>query len=415
MQRRSFAAPGGGAPGGLPVTAGSNTYDDGDDVAPIRLRKESPIQAVLHWVRRKYRRLSYRPRHDGSAAGIHLDPVLVKNWKRSGAWVRGSWICAAAFFLSAWSGWRWIRYSHASFYMNCQLTRCTVRMAPPGWDRPATLELNRRQVVAAYAVRSTRRGEFVSANPPLTDPYVAGREGKKNAQKKSSYKGPDDEGNYVSFAVVFRDADKSTHEGEDDVELEPVRRFLQVTEDKDREIYRAKDTKKTPGAAVEPDKHISEEFGKPKPDVAEYRWIARTFRLAHSKRKVRTLTQKIDSYVRHRRQRLTVKETSAPAWQGIVLLIVGLCGFLLTCIVGQFREEPLHHGGGGMRGPGARRSSSVPEQRKQERLRSARKVEEPYQRQIPAAYEVQTQSRASVSLKSDFRRNETTASRRRKL
>ena len=68
--------------------------------------------------------------------------------------------------------------------------------------------------------------------------------------------------------------------------------------------------------------------------------IIRKFGINQSRRRVKTTVQKIDSYIKRRRHKLTVKENTPPAWQGILLLVLGIFGLLLTMLIGQYWEPP---------------------------------------------------------------------------
>ena len=54
---------------------------------------------------------------------------------------------------------------------------------------------------------------------------------------------------------------------------------------------------------------------------------------------VRLQHSKLKQYMEGRRKRVTIRETKAPDWKGVVSFVFGIFSVLLTCILGQFWEE----------------------------------------------------------------------------
>lgn len=147
---------------------------------------------------------------------------------------------------------------------------------------------------------------------------------KKKGYKSGAYKGPDDDGNYKSYALKFYPkTPESVEKAEDDVEdgdFSEVAKFLDKEEtEQDGEIYVM---------------HM------------------RKFGLAQSRTRVRSMINKVESYLKRRRQKLLVKESAPLPWQGLLFLIFGLLGLMLTLLIGQFWEETPKR----QTGPGVRRS-----------------------------------------------------------
>lgn len=82
----------------------------------------------------------------------------------------------------------------------------------------------------------------------------------------------------------------------------------------------------------------------------------RRFNLGQTRRRTRTLVNKVDTYVKRRRDKLVLKENASLSVWGILQLVIGIFMLLLTILLGQFMEEskPRRHGG-----PGARRQQSA--------------------------------------------------------
>lgn len=101
------------------------------------------------------------------------------------------------------------------------------------------------------------------------------------------------------------------------------------------------------------------------PTGAHYRLSLRlSGSIPQSRRRVRTIVTKVTSYIKKRRQKLVLKENSVPSWQGIVLVVGGLVGCLISILLAQIWQEDdeiarakqghgsrKHKGSGGVRRP----------------------------------------------------------------
>lgn len=197
-------------------------------------------------------------------------------------------------------------------------------MTPPGY-RTHTVVFSRTQLVGSQATKVDKFGNFVSVDNSKFDPPRPRGKNKKKTYQSGSYKGPDEDGNFRSYSIRFHPKTPSKVEkSEEDVEdgdFGDVVKFL--------------------------NKEPSTEF-----DSDLYVLHMRKFGLTQSNTRVRSSVNKVESYMKRRRQKLVVKETAPLPWQGLLLLIFGLLGVMLTLLIGQFYEEtPKKQGGPGARRP----------------------------------------------------------------
>jgi hypothetical protein len=199
------------------------------------------------------------------------------------------------------------------------------------------LDFARRQLIEAQAIKVDSGGKFVKLDD-ATDPYLLYRNTEKKGYKKSNYKreyagGPDKEGYYDSYHLVLRPA--KSDEDYEDVKKEGEEGDDDRVEDSTFDAIKEYTTMDNEGRLV-----IS----------------MRRFSLGQTRRRTRTLVNKVDAYVKQRRHKLTIKENASVSVWGILQLVVGLIMLLLTVLLGQFMEEPKprRHGG-----PGARRQSGA--------------------------------------------------------
>ena len=190
-------------------------------------------------------------------------------------------------------------------------------MTPPG-SRTITVIFARTQLHSAQAIKTDSYGNFLEVD---TDKYEPPKRKGKKYNKSYNKKGPDEQGRYKSYRIKLHE---TTPEGSDenneevqDGDFSPIKDYLQKDE-----------------------------------EDGTYFLHFRHFGLTQSRTRVRANVNKVESYIKKRRQKLLIKENATLPWQGILCLIFGLMGFLLTLLVGQFWDESPKRQGG----PGARRS-----------------------------------------------------------
>ena len=232
------------------------------------------------------------------------------------------------------------------------------------------LNIPRQQFVHVQPVKTLLNGTFVTdQNISLNDSYKNQKKNNKYSKhqttsysKSASYKGPDANGHYLSYAFLLQDKnrneerhigmiDSEKSENNDnniptipEVELTPILPYLQKMEDD----------------SISND--IAMNTATPK-----YRLIPKTFGARHSQRRVRSMINKIETYIKFRRQKLIIIETASPAWQGIVLIVMGTVTILITCTLGQFTNDysNTQQQQQQYRGPGVRNSTNGSQRREQ--------------------------------------------------
>lgn len=178
----------------------------------------------------------------------------------------------------------------------------------------------------AQATKVDKSGNFLSVDTSKYEPPNRGKKGKnKKKYKSGSYKGPDENGLYSSYAIKFHpetpESDKPKEDAIPDADFSTLQQY----------------------------------FERERTDAGGFVWTLhmRRFGLSQSRTRIRSMVNKVESYMKRRRQKLLVKESAPLPWQGLLFLIFGLLGLMLTLLIGQFWEEAPRRQGG----PGARRST----------------------------------------------------------
>jgi len=257
---------------------------------------------------------------NGSGRSIRMDAPIVKSWKQASSATKYSYYILIFFVMLIFMGYRYLRYWNASIWLTCHQHECNLEVTSAG-GRTISVDFSRTQLDFAQAIKTDKAGNFLSLDTSKYEPPKRDNRGKRN-YKAGSYKGPDELGEYKTYELNFRtQTPEGVEQAEDDSDFKDVLKFM----------------RKPAGD----------------PDGSVLSLSMRQFGLAQSRTRVRTSVNKIDSYVKKRRQKLLIKESATLPWQGILCLIFGLLGTMLTLIIGQFWEEKPHK----YSGPGSSKRS----------------------------------------------------------
>jgi hypothetical protein len=346
---------------------------------------------------------------DGSARSIDTVPQIQKTWQRTSVATRTTWISLLTSLWMVWYGWRWVRYRSGGIVIDCHSVTCELKVEPLGWAKPVRiLNLPRHQIISTMGVKTTKDGTFVTdQNVALNEPFIPGQT--KDYKKKSSYKGPDADGYYISYGIVLQDKksvdNNHAPEGEnvmndaDDVDLQALVPYADPYE---RTVHE----------------------GEQPSSVKYYRLIPRQFGVRESKRRVRTMVTKLDGYIQRRRQKLIVREFAPPAWQGVVLMVVGSMTFFVALALGQCTDPVVPGGTNGVRRQRRTTTKTTTAAAQKSHYSQGRHsavgpppkrnvVQDVYQVSTPSQYEVRTGMTTAKSSSSNMPSGQATSSYRR--
>lgn len=341
---------------------------------------------------------------DGSAKSIRLQKPLIQVWKEASVATRSTYILLFSFLFMFWFGIRLLRYNNAHIHLTCRAADCTLSIYPRGWSKQYKVEFPRRQLIDIFAVKATLEGHFIERQTNLYESFrepppqqhhhhhKGGGPPRKSSPMYSHYKGPDENGHYTSYALIFR-----SKRGFETIQEEKQAAAATESEHKDEgaeqegaggekqasETTTARQEEETSDAAAAASQELSpfelvdfsSQLSEYLEDIGDgqYRLIMRLFQIPQSRRRVSTMIHRVESYIKKRRQSLMVKENAVPSWQGILLLVIGILGFLLTLLLGQFWDEREH-----------------PHQRKHRRPHEPHRPQDSFKQAMPPQYEVRT-------------------------
>ena len=72
--------------------------------------------------------------------------------------------------------------------------------------------------------------------------------------------------------------------------------------------------------------------------MGQYTFVVRKYNIGHTKRRVASFVNRINSYRLGNRQRLSIRENTNVIWQGIMGVVFGIFSFLLSLLLGQYSE-----------------------------------------------------------------------------
>lgn len=320
---------------------------------------------------------------DGSGKSIKMEAPLAKAIRSADGFIKGTyvWLFISIFFI--WGGWTWIRSNTASIVLDCHAGGCTLTVETPysflprnsstgipiktkkRSKRKTKIELKREQIVRADNVKWDPELQIIVENFGTNSPTYASnqkndeeengddtkRENKpwnKHNKKKYKYKkykknknssiyrgGLDSDGNYDSYVIVLRDPLPPPDEIFEDEDAYPdespsmrMARQMAAQHSSMEHDPNSLATLLAPFA-------VKDNNGS----NTEYMIHLRDFNLGQTRRLARTAVSKINGYTKGRRASVILRESRPVAWQGLVLLILGIFSFVLCLLLGQFWEE----------------------------------------------------------------------------
>ena len=205
----------------------------------------------------------------------------------------------------------------ASIWLTCHAVECTLEISPPKRRKSTKLVFSRKQLVKSQAIKVDKYNNFVAIDSGRP-PYYSAPSRKAQVYNRA---GPDVDGNYDTYTIHLR---PPIHNNEDPDDAT---------------------------AEYETDLQVMEQFTSRDENTGNRVLNMRRFNLGQTKRRTSSMTGRLDSYILQRRHQLTIKENSALSFKGIMALVLGLFGILMTALVGQLWDDDPKTGGPGTRRP----------------------------------------------------------------
>ena len=323
---------------------------------------------------------------DGSGKSIKMEAPLVKAIRKADGFIKGTyiWLFISLFFV--WAGWSWIRSDSASMILDCNSNGCTLTINTPksflprhsSFNESKTRKAKRKnkiqiwseQLVRADNIKWDPQSDQILENYGVDSPTYSnnnnnnnnnnnspdeneeptnnkrGRKNKydryKNKYNTNGYNyrtgGPDKDGNYDSYVVIFRDplpTIESNQEGEqedhDESSSMKMAREMQAHHNRLANDPNSLANRLAPYAVVADGSDLA--------SSTEYILHLRDFNIGFTRRLARTSVSKINAFAKGRRSSFILRESRPVPWQGLVLLILGIFSTVLCLLIGQFWEE----------------------------------------------------------------------------
>jgi len=272
---------------------------------------------------------------DGSAKSIRLQKPLIQVWKEASVATRTTYILMLSFLFMFWLGIRFLRYNNAHIHLTCRAADCTLSIYPRGWSKQYKVEFPRRQLIDIFAVKVSFEGTFIERQnnlyesfrePPPQQPHHHHKGGgppRKSSPMYSHYKGPDENGHYTSYALIFRSkrgfetmpeekspadaAAEGEHkeggaEGESGGGEKPVSETTHRREEETSDAAAAAAPPPPPPQDASPFELVdfSPQLSEYLEDIGDgqHRLIMRLFQIPQSRRRVSTMIHRVESYIK---------------------------------------------------------------------------------------------------------------------
>ena len=267
-----------------------------------------------------------------------------------------------------------MRRNTASMVLDCNAAGCTLTLQTPykflprnsntgiptktkkRSKRKTKIELQKDQLVRADNIKWNPSSQEIIENYGMHSPTYKNDDAdegdgkrsnkpwnKKNKKTNKKYKkansiyrnnGPDRDGNYESYVIVLRDPLPPPDEDQvefGDAEESPSMKMARKMAAQHNSMEHDPNSL---ASLLEPFA-VSNDGGS----NTEYMVHLRDFNLGQTRRLARTAVSKINAYSKGRRSSCILRESRPVAWQGLVLLILGIFSFVLCLLLGQFWEE----------------------------------------------------------------------------
>mmetsp|Transcript_17897 Transcript_17897/g.22567 ORF Transcript_17897/g.22567 Transcript_17897/m.22567 type:complete len:463 (-) Transcript_17897:96-1484(-) len=100
-------------------------------------------------------------RINGSGRGIHMDAPIVRGWKNSSGYTKGSYFWLAGSLAAMFLSYRFMMYHYASTFLSCNGDFCTLKIVPPYREPKFTLKFHKDQIVTAKHIKVSSSGNFI--------------------------------------------------------------------------------------------------------------------------------------------------------------------------------------------------------------------------------------------------------------
>ncbi len=229
------------------------------------------------------------------------------------------------------------------------------------FKRSTKVEISRDQLVRAENVKWDPRSNIIVENFGVNSPPNPNgirndgeddrehderrprkpRDKRKNKQKYPKYKtnqsgnwnsGPDANGNYDSYVIVLRNSlpiiENEEENGPNDVIASQRKQQQMAAQHR---------------SAMNDPNSLSSLLApftlNTNADNMEFTIHLRDFNLGNTRRPARSTVAQLNAWTKRRRAHCIVRESRPVAWQGLVLLILGIFSITLCLLIGQFWEE----------------------------------------------------------------------------
>ena len=179
---------------------------------------------------------------------------------------------------------------------------------------------------------------------------------KKGGNKAPAYRAgsPDADGNYDSYIIILRDPLPSTptsssenNEQDNESPSKKMQREMQAQHKSMTHDPNSLASLLAPFDIQDDDSQSRRRINSDEDSNNDNNFLSKTeyilhtrdFNIGQTRRLARTAVSKINAYTKGRRTNFVLRESRPVAWQGLVLLILGIFSFVLCLLLGQFYED----------------------------------------------------------------------------
>jgi len=303
---------------------------------------------------------------DGSGRSVSMEAPIITSARNASSYTRASYLWLLVSIIAIIWSWRGLWYHYATTFLECKDLECTLKIIPPGREKMFTLKFSKEQLISAKKLIVDKDGELM-ANTSYTsngtyESYgiILHQEGLLDGEWDVDDDFDMDGGTMASDAafekqrkaLLNRNEDNSgdglSKQDKDDFEkdkFEYNQILIQEKERKDRqrqEHQKQKFAKRKVEIARRKNDYPSLEslyhYALPQDEDGHYLVMLRKYSVLHKRRRVSSLINKINLYIKGTKKDVLIRENREVVWQGILGIVSGFFSILLALLLGQFAD-----------------------------------------------------------------------------
>lgn len=293
---------------------------------------------------------------DGSGRSVQMEAPIMKAARNASSYTKYSYMWLFGSIFSILYGWHFATSRYATTYLSCKDDgNCILKIIPPNRKKRLSLTFTKDQLITAQSIQVNIHGEPLDLDSKTyhrsEETYesyymVLNQYGKDAAEVIQEEQHRKEIEHDLLESVKKEEAELMQKYGSaarTDPALGAYEEEKRTKEEKIVEMKRRLDKEQRYREEIVKDNELLPNLESILPFAIQeadhqYRVIMRRYNVGHKRRRVASLITKIKMYASGQKDTLVIRENRILAWQGILLIVLGVFSGLLSLLLGQFSE-----------------------------------------------------------------------------